>query len=258
MPSPRRPSGHGREAGKPQDQPGVSPNKCRIGCFGHPGKWNRDLNMSRSDHPVTVTTAGFFRRPDGREGAVRFGYPLGWEGDHLRHRRQRHDESGIDEPLEVGCESLGESPVADEDACLDVPVECIRGEVRGGDEDLLVVVDDRLGVEHRPWAITRVDGTWVVVDVRTAGTGPVPLEVRGEADGDRVGCRRIAMPEFDAGELLQRVNLVTRLVNGRSSPFPHMPSGPGDHRLGTRLTRVNRKVASDRRDTRTSSPGCAR
>ena len=193
-----------------------------------------------------------------RAGAQRFGYRHVWEGDHLRHRRQRHDQRGIDEPLEMQCEGLGQCAVADQDASLYVPVECIRGEVRGGDEDLLVVVDDCLGVEDRPGGVARVDGTWVVVDVRTAGTGPVPLEVRGEADGDRVGCRRIAMPEFDAGELLQRVNLVTRLVNGRSSPFPHMPSGPGDHRLGTRLTRVNRKVASDRRDTRTSSPGCAR
>ena len=121
--------------------------------------------MSRSDHPVTVTTAGFFRRPDGREGAVRFGYPLGWEGDHLRHRRQRHDESGIDEPLEVGCESLGEGPVADKQPGLDVPFKGLRGEVGRRDEDQLVVVDDGLGMEDRPGAITRVDGTWIEVDV---------------------------------------------------------------------------------------------
>lgn len=66
-------------------------------------------------------------------------------------------------------EGLGEGPVADEDACLDVPVECIRGEVRGGDEDLLVVVDDRLGVDHRPGAVIRVDGTWVVLDICAPG-----------------------------------------------------------------------------------------
>ena len=51
----------------------------------------------------------------------------------------------------MGCKRLGEGPVADEDACLDVPVECIRGEVRGGDEDLLVVLDDG------PGAVTWVD-----------------------------------------------------------------------------------------------------
>ena len=50
-----------------------------------------------------------------------------------------------------------------------------------------------------PGGVARVDGTWIGVDVWTPGTRPVPLEVRGEADGDRVGCRRIAMPEFDAG-----------------------------------------------------------
>lgn len=72
------------------------------------------------------------------------------EANDLPQRRKRHDQRRIDEPLEVGCKRLGEGPVADEDACLDVPVECIRGEVRGGDEDLLVVVDDRLGVEDGP------------------------------------------------------------------------------------------------------------
>ena len=48
-------------------------------------------------------------------------------------------------------EGLGECPVADQDACLDVPVECIRGEVGGLDEDLVVVVDDG------PGAVTWVD-----------------------------------------------------------------------------------------------------
>ena len=95
---------------------------------------------------------------------------------------------------------MGKETLADQDTCLDVPLDSIRGQVCGGDEDLLDVVDDRHGVEHRPGAVTRVDGAWVVVDVRTAGTGPVPLEVRGEADGDGVGCRRIAVPALDIQE----------------------------------------------------------
>ena len=86
--------------------------------------------------------------------------------------------------MEVRRDGLGEEPVADKDACLGVPVERIRGEVGGGDEDLLVVVDDGLGVEDHPGGVARVDGTWVVVDKGTSGPRPVPLEVRGEADGD--------------------------------------------------------------------------
>ena len=62
-------------------------------------------------------------------------------------------------------EGLGEGPVADKETSLNVPVQRLRGEVGGGDEDLLVVVDDRLGMEDRPGAITRVDGTWIEVDV---------------------------------------------------------------------------------------------
>ena len=73
-----------------------------------------------------------------------------WERHRLPHRGQRHDQPGIDEPLEVRRDGLGEGPVADQDACLDVPVERLRGEIGGGDEHLLVVVDDCLGVEDRP------------------------------------------------------------------------------------------------------------
>ena len=152
----------------------------------------------------------------------------------------------------MGCQRLGERTVVDKHAGIDVPVNRVRGEVDGGDEDLPVVLEDR------PGAVTRVDGTWVTADVWTPGAGPVPLEVRGEAACDRVGCRGVAVPELDANEQRQCVNWVTRLVDGRSSPIPHTLARPGDHRLVTRLTRVNRKVASDSRDTRTSSPGCAR
>ena len=55
-------------------------------------------------------------------------------------------------------ERLGEGPVADKQPGLDVPFKGLRGEVRGRDEHLLVVVDDRLGVEDRPGAVTWVDG----------------------------------------------------------------------------------------------------
>ena len=65
---------------------------------------------------------GNFRQPDEGEGAIRFGYRHGWEGDHLPHRRQRHDERSIDEPLEVRREGLGQCPVADKEAGLDVAV----------------------------------------------------------------------------------------------------------------------------------------
>ena len=155
-------------------------------------------------------------------------------------------------------ERLCQCPVADQDACLDVPVERIRGEIGGRDEGQLVVLDDGLGVEDCPGDVNRVNGTWVVEDVWTADASTVPREDRGEAAGDRVRGRRIAMPELNAREQLQCVNWVTRLVVSRSSPFPHMPARPVDHRLVTRLTRVNRTVASDGRETRTSSPGCAR
>ena len=60
---------------------------------------------------------------------------------------------------------MGEGPVADKDACLGGSVERIRGEVGRRDEDLLAVLDDCLGVEDGPGAITRVDGTWIEVDV---------------------------------------------------------------------------------------------
>ena len=56
------------------------------------------------------------------------------------------------------CESLCEGPVADKQPGLDVPFKGLRGEVGRGHEYLLVVVDDRLGVEDRPGAVTWVDG----------------------------------------------------------------------------------------------------
>jgi hypothetical protein len=62
-------------------------------------------------------------------------------------------------------ERLGKCAVADKEAGLDVSVERRWGELGGRDEELLVVVDDGLGMEDRPGAITRVDGTWAVVDV---------------------------------------------------------------------------------------------
>ena len=62
----------------------------------------------------------------------------------------------------MGCESLGEGPVADQETSLDVAFQRLRGEFRGGDEDLLVVVDDGLGMEDGTGGVTRVDGTWVV------------------------------------------------------------------------------------------------
>ena len=55
-------------------------------------------------------------------------------------------------------ERLGEGPVADKQPGLDVPFKGLRGEVGRGHEYLLVVVDDRLGVEDRPGAVTWVDG----------------------------------------------------------------------------------------------------
>ena len=89
---------------------------------------------------------------------------------HLPHQGQRHDQPRFHVPLEIGRDGLGEGTVADQDACLDVPVERIRGEVRGGDEDLLVVVDDGLGVEDGPWAIALVDGTWHMPTLRVSAS----------------------------------------------------------------------------------------
>jgi len=53
-------------------------------------------------------------------------------------------------PLEIGRDGLGEGTVAYQEPCLDIPGQGIRGEIGGGDEDLLVVVDDRLGMEDGP------------------------------------------------------------------------------------------------------------
>ena len=69
---------------------------------------------------------------------------------HLPHQGQRHDQPRFHAPLEIGREGLGEGSVADKDACLDVPVERIRGEIGGGDERLFVVLDDGLGVKDVP------------------------------------------------------------------------------------------------------------
>ena len=82
----------------------------------------------------------------------------GMAGNRLRHRGQRHDESGIDEPLEVRRERLGEGPVADEETSLYVAFQRLRGEVGRGHEYLLVVVDDGLGMEDGPGGVARVDG----------------------------------------------------------------------------------------------------
>ena len=71
----------------------------------------------------------------------------------------------MDLPLEIGREGLGEEPVADKDACLDVPVERLRGEVGRRDEHSLAVLDDGLGMDDGPGGVARVDGTWAVVDV---------------------------------------------------------------------------------------------
>ena len=94
----------------------------------------------------------------------------------------------MDEAQEMRCEGL----VAYQEPRLDVPVERIRGEGGRRDEDLVVVVDARLGMKHRPGAVTRVDGAWVVVDVWTPGTRAVPLEICGEAPCDRVGSGGVA------------------------------------------------------------------
>ena len=75
----------------------------------------------------------------------------------------------IDQSLGVRPEGLGQCAAADQEPRLNVPVERIRGEIGGGDERLFVVLDDGLGVKDGPWAVTRVDGTWVVVHVRSQG-----------------------------------------------------------------------------------------
>ena len=69
---------------------------------------------------------------------------------HLPHRGQRHNQPRFHVPLEIGREGLGEGPVAYKETSLNVPVPRLRGEIGGGDEDLLVVVDDRLGMEDGP------------------------------------------------------------------------------------------------------------
>ena len=62
-------------------------------------------------------------------------------------------------------ERLGEGPVADQEPGFNVPDRRLRSEVGRREEELLVVVDDGLGVEDCPEAIIWVDGTWVGVDV---------------------------------------------------------------------------------------------
>ena len=69
----------------------------------------------------------------------------------------------------MGRERLGEGPVADQETSLDVQLQRLRREVRGRHKNLLAVLDDGLGVEDCPGAVIRVDGTWVVVDVRSQG-----------------------------------------------------------------------------------------
>ena len=62
-------------------------------------------------------------------------------------------------------ERLGEGPVADQEPGFNVPDRRLRSEVGRREEELLVVVDDGLGVEDCPGGVARVDGTWAVVDV---------------------------------------------------------------------------------------------
>ena len=138
--------------------------------FRAPGEWNCHLNRMLSQHDVTLNTAGLLRRPDSRAGAWRCGYAHGGERDQLPHWSKRHDQLGIDEPLEVGCEGLGEGPVADQDPRLGVRVEGLWGRVGGGHQHPFVVVDDGLGMEDRSGGVSRVDGTWTVVDVSAMGS----------------------------------------------------------------------------------------
>ena len=92
-----------------------------------------------------------------------------WGRFRLRHRRQGHDQPRFHVPLEIGRDGLGEGTVAYQEPCLDIPGQGIRREVRGRHKNLLAVLDDGLGVEDCPGAVIRVDGTWVVVDVRSQG-----------------------------------------------------------------------------------------
>ena len=87
----------------------------------------------------------------------------------LRHRRQGHDQPRFHVPLEIGRDGLGEGTVAYQEPGLNIPGQGIRREVRGRHKNLLAVLDDGLGVEDCPGAVIRVDGTWVVVDVRSQG-----------------------------------------------------------------------------------------
>ena len=69
---------------------------------------------------------------------------------HLPHQGQRHDQPRFHLPLEIGREGPGEGAVADEAPGFDVAAPVIRCEVGGRDEDLLVIVDDCLGVKDVP------------------------------------------------------------------------------------------------------------
>ena len=103
----------------------------------------------------------------------------------LLHRGQWHDESCIDEALEVRRKGPGKGPVSDEDACVDVAVECVRREVRGGDEDLLSVMDDR-------------HAAIVLVILRTALGAVTGAAHRWRGQGE--GCPLVACGHDEAGD----------------------------------------------------------
>ena len=81
-----------------------------------------------------------------------------------RTRLSLHDYAGLDGKPVDDAQDLGQCVVADQDACLDVPIECIRGEVGGGDDGLFVVLDDG------PWAIALVDGKWNLPTLRVSAS----------------------------------------------------------------------------------------
>ncbi|NBQ33573.1 MAG: hypothetical protein EBU21_16755 [Proteobacteria bacterium] len=55
-------------------------------------------------------------------------------------------------------EQLGEGPVANQDSRPDVLVQRLRGEIGEGDENLLGVLDDRLGMWDLP-GVSQVGGS---------------------------------------------------------------------------------------------------
>lgn len=72
---------------------------------------------------------------------------LGWSPHPLRARQQQ-EEPLLRECAEVCRYARGERVVSNEEAQLDVAVERSLGEIRRGDEEHLIVDDDRFRVEH--------------------------------------------------------------------------------------------------------------